>query len=66
MQGSSTLVLCTVVCFHFRHPTNDKGLFGLCSMFVVPGWAASGVDGSLGGAQERRFRLTLAGGPFPW
>lgn len=34
----------------FRCPTNDEGLFGLCSMFVVPGWAASGVDGSFGGA----------------
>lgn len=31
-------------------PTNDEGLFGLCSMFVVPGWAASSVDGSFGGA----------------
>ncbi|KAA8590945.1 hypothetical protein FQN60_001888 [Etheostoma spectabile] len=34
-------------------PTNDEGIFGLCSMFVVPGWAASGVDGSFGGAVKR-------------
>ena len=46
-------------------PTNDEGLFGLRSVFVVPGRAASGVDGSFGGAQQRRLRLALAGGPFP-
>lgn len=34
----------------FKSPTNDKRLFGLCSMLVVPGWASSGVDGSFGGA----------------
>lgn len=47
------------------HLTNGKGLLGLGAVLVVPGWAASGVDGSFGGAQERRLGLALAGGPFP-
>lgn len=34
-------------------------------MFVVPGGATGGVDGPFGGAEERRLRLTLAGGPLP-
>lgn len=46
-------------------PTDDEGLFGLGPVLVVPRWTSGGVDGPFGGAQERRLRLTLAGGPFP-
>ena len=45
--------------------TDDEGLLGLGSVLVVPGRPAGGVDGPLGGAQQRRLRLTLAGGPLP-
>lgn len=38
--------------------TNDKGLFGLGSMLVVPWRPASGVDGACAGAQKWRLRLT--------
>lgn len=54
------------MCIYIGLPTDDEGLFGLGSMLVVPGRTSGGVDGSFGGAQERRLRLTLAGGPFPW
>lgn len=43
----------SIVTLHGSKPqflTNDKCLFGLCSVFVVPRWAAGGVDGSFGGA----------------
>lgn len=33
-------------------------------MLVVPRWATSCVDGSFGGAQQRRLRFTLTGGPL--
>lgn len=52
-------------CMSLQFPTNDKGLFGLCSMFVVPRWATGCIDGSFGGTQQRRLGFTLAGGPFP-
>lgn len=51
--------------FWFPSPTDDKGFLGLRAVLIVPGRAASGVDGAFGGAQERRLRLALAGGPFP-
>ena len=45
--------------------TDDEGLLGLGTVLVVPGRAARGVYGPLGGAQERGLRLALAGGPLP-
>lgn len=50
VEGKKTVVLSHCSVHLFKSPTNYEGLFGLCSMFVVPGWAASGVDGSFGGA----------------
>lgn len=38
--------------------TNDKGLFKLGSMFVVPGRSAGYVDGTCAGAEQWRFCFT--------
>lgn len=38
--------------------TNDKGLFKLGSMFVVPGRSAGCVDGTSAGAKQWRFCFT--------
>lgn len=46
--------------------TDDEGFFGLSPMFVVPGRAASRVDGSLAGPKQRRFWFALAGRSFTW
>lgn len=50
---------------HCSSPTDDKGLLGLRAVLIVPGRAASCVDRSFGGAQQRGLWLALAGGPFP-
>lgn len=57
----------TLTCIHIvlPSPTNDKGLLGLRAVLIVPGRAARCVDRPFGGAQQRRLRLALAGGPFP-
>ncbi len=44
--------------------TNNKGLFKLGSMFIVPGWSADGVDGASAGAEQWRFCFTQ-GAAFP-
>ena len=49
-----------------RSLTNDEGLLEGGPGDVVPRRSASGVDGTLVGPQQRRFRLRLARGPFPW
>lgn len=54
------------VCYYFSISlTDDKGLLGLSSMFVVPGGPAGCVDGPFGRAQEGGLGLALAGGPLP-
>ncbi len=50
MEGKKTSTLSHYGVHCFMGPTDDKGLFGLCSMFVVPRRAASGVDGSFRGS----------------
>lgn len=46
--------------------TNDKCLFGLGAMFIVPGWTPCCVDGSLACAQQGGFWFALTGGSFTW
>lgn len=41
--------------------TDNKGLFWLSSMLVIPGRSASGVDGARACAQQRRLRFTQRG-----
>lgn len=48
--GKTTLLLLNISVHLFKGPTYDKGLLGLCPMLVVPGRAASRVDGSFRGA----------------
>ena len=38
--------------------TDDKGLFGLGAVLIIPGGSASGVDGACAGAEQGRLSLT--------
>lgn len=45
--------------------TNDKGLFWLSAVLVIPGRAASGVDGACACAEQRRLCFTQRGSALP-
>lgn len=45
--------------------TDDKGLFRLSSVLVVPGRSAGGVDGSCARAEQRRLGFTQRGSALP-
>lgn len=48
-----------------RRHTDDESVFGLSAVLVVPGRAASGVDSTCAGAEQRWFRFTQRGGALP-
>lgn len=45
--------------------TDDKGLFWLSSVLVIPGRSASGVDGACACAEQRGLCFTQRGGALP-
>lgn len=46
------------VCLFSITHTDNKGLFKLGSVFIIPGWSASCVYGPRAGAEQRRFCFT--------
>lgn len=47
-----------LILHHIGGRTNDKGLFGLRSMLIVPRGAGSGVDGARARAEQGRLCFT--------
>lgn len=45
--------------------TDDKRLFGLRPVLVVPGWSAGRVDGALARAEQRWLRFAQRRGALP-